>query len=75
MEVADPTPPQKPRYRMVARAEATAATTRSSAKAWLLLFRELHYGEITLDLVAARAGVTVQTVIRHLAPRRSWPLR
>ena len=59
----------KRRYRMGARAEATAATRRSIADAWIALFRELHYDEITLDLVAARAGVTVQTVIRHFGSK------
>jgi AcrR family transcriptional regulator len=54
---------------MSARAEATAATRKAIATAWLALFEELHYDEITLDLVAARAGVTVQTVIRHFGSK------
>jgi AcrR family transcriptional regulator len=52
-------------YRMGARAESTAATRRAIADAWLALFAERHYDELTLDMVAARAGTTVQTVIRH----------
>ena len=56
-------------YRMGARAEATAATRRAIADAFLELFTELHYDEVTLDLVAARAGVSVQTVIRRFGSK------
>src|SRR5688500_1335782 len=56
-------------YRMGARAESTAATRRSIAEAFLALFAEQHYGDITLDAVAARAGVAVQTVIRHFGSK------
>ena len=56
-------------YRMGARAEATAATRRAIADAWLALFAELHYDEITLDKVAARAGTTVQTIVRHFGSK------
>lgn len=56
-------------YRMGARAEATEATRSSIAGAWLALLRSLDYDEITLDLVAARAGVAVQTVIRHFGSK------
>src|SRR3954469_5568350 len=62
-------PPRKRQYRMGARAEATAATRRSIADAWVGLFGELHYDEITLDTVARRAGTTVQTVIRHFGSK------
>ena len=54
---------------MGARAESTAATRRSIADAFLALFAEQHYGDITLDAVAARAGVSVQTVIRHFGSK------
>jgi AcrR family transcriptional regulator len=54
---------------MRARAASTAATRRSIADAWLSVFTEVHYGEITLELVAARAGVSVQTVIRHFGSK------
>lgn len=60
---------EKRRYRMVARADAAAATRRSIADAWLALFSELHYDEITLEAVAERAGVTVPTVIRHFGSK------
>jgi len=56
-------------YRMGARAEATAATRRSITAAYLELFDERHYDEITLEMVAARAGTTVQTVIRHFGSK------
>jgi AcrR family transcriptional regulator len=56
-------------YRMVARAESAAATRSSIAGAWLALSTTLDYDEITLDLVAERAGVTVQTVIRHFGSK------
>jgi AcrR family transcriptional regulator len=59
----------KRRYQMAARADAAAATRSSIAGAWLALSHELDFDEITLDLVAARAGVTVQTVIRHFGAK------
>jgi AcrR family transcriptional regulator len=59
----------KRRYRMAARAQAAAATRLSIAGAWLALSHEFDYDEITLDVVAARAGVTVQTVIRHFGSK------
>ena len=54
---------------MGARADKTAATRDAITAAWLALFAERAYGEITLDLVAERAGVTVQTVIRHFGSK------
>jgi AcrR family transcriptional regulator len=69
METSSATSTGKRRYRMGARAEATAATRSSIAGAWLALLRSLDYDEITLDAVAARAGVTVQTVIRHFGSK------
>lgn len=56
---------------MGARAESTAATRRSIVDAFTVLFAEQHYGDITLDAVAARAGVSVQTVIRHFGSKDS----
>lgn len=56
-------------YRMTARAEAAAATRRAIAEAFLALFVELHYDELTLDQVAARAGTTVQTILRHFGSK------
>jgi AcrR family transcriptional regulator len=59
----------KRRYEMAARARTAAATRSSIAGAWLALSHELDYDEILLDVVAARAGVTVQTVIRHFGSK------
>jgi AcrR family transcriptional regulator len=56
-------------YRMVARAEATAATRAAIVDAFLALLRERDYDAITLDLVARGAEVTVQTVIRHFGSK------
>lgn len=71
MNTSAPVARPKRRYRMGARAAATAATRKSIADAWNELFRELQYDDITLDLVAARAGVTVQTVIRHFGSKEA----
>lgn len=54
---------------MAARAEATAATRRAIGDAFLALFEEVSYDELTLDLVADRAGVSVQTIIRHFGSK------
>jgi AcrR family transcriptional regulator len=59
----------KRRYQMATRARAAAATRSSIAGAWLALSHELDYDEIMLDVVAARAGVTAQTVIRHFGSK------
>ncbi|MGQ0637018.1 MAG: TetR/AcrR family transcriptional regulator [Planctomycetaceae bacterium] len=52
-------------YRQTARAESAAATGRRIIEAFLERLREQWYDEITLDCVAADAGVTVQTVVRR----------
>jgi len=52
-------------YRMKARAEAAEATRRKILEAVEIAFEELFYDEITLTEVARRAGVSVQTVLRH----------
>lgn len=52
-------------YRMVARAEAAAATAERILDAAIELFWEQPAGQISLDEVARRAGVSVQTVIRR----------
>jgi AcrR family transcriptional regulator len=54
---------------MRARAESTAATRQAIARAFLQLFTELHYEEITLDLVASRAGVSTPSVFRHFGSK------
>jgi AcrR family transcriptional regulator len=56
-------------YRMTARAEAAAATGERILDAATALFWEQPTDQIRLDEVAARAGVTVQTVIRRFGGR------
>jgi AcrR family transcriptional regulator len=52
-------------YRQTSRAEAAAATRQGIVDAFLNRLYAQWYDEITLDQVAADAGVTVQTVIRR----------
>lgn len=52
-------------YRMQARAQATEATRESILDAVEVAFEELLFDEITLAAIAERAGVSVQTVLRH----------
>lgn len=56
---------EKRKYKMTARAEATAATRERILAASEAAFDSLRVDEITLDWVAERADVSVQTVIRH----------
>src|SRR5919202_882778 len=56
-------------YRMVARAQAAEATARAIISAARRLFAELPYDEVSLPAVAADAGVTVQTVLRHFGSK------
>jgi AcrR family transcriptional regulator len=50
---------------MKARAEAAEATREKILDAVEVAFEELFYDEITLSEIAKRAGVSVQTVLRH----------
>lgn len=56
-------------YRMGARAEAAARTADGILAAAAALWRERPIDEITLDEIAARAGVSVRTVIRRFGSR------
>lgn len=56
--------PARP-YRMVARAASAAATAERILDAALEVFWERPSDQVSLDEVAGRAGVTVQTVIRR----------
>lgn len=56
-------------YRMQARAAATEATRQKVLVATEAAFDELPYDEITLAAIAKRAGVSVQTVLRHFDSR------
>src|SRR5215211_7516628 len=57
--------PQRRPYRMRARAEATAETGQRILEAVIELHRERFFDQVTLEDIAGRAGVTVQTVIRR----------
>lgn len=52
-------------YVMRERARATARTRDRILRSGVTLFAELPYAQLTLAKVAAHAGVSVQTVIRH----------
>ena len=66
----NPSALSRPRpYRMRARAEAAAETSRRILRAVLDLHLERFHDQITLEAVAQRAGVTVQTVLRHFGSR------
>jgi AcrR family transcriptional regulator len=54
---------------MTARAEAAEATARRLVEAMQTLFVERPFEEITLDEVARRAGVTLQTLLRHFGSK------
>ncbi len=56
-------------YRMQARADAVRATRRRILEAALRLFSERFFEDVSLDEVARRARVTVQTLIRHFATK------
>ena len=60
---------QRRPYRMVARAEAAAATGERILDAAVETFRELSAETFSLEEVARRAGVSVQTVIRRFGGR------
>lgn len=62
-------PPTKRPYRQVARAAATEATAERIVDAVVALFWEGPGATISLDAVAVRAGVSVQTVIRRFGGR------
>jgi AcrR family transcriptional regulator len=66
--MSDPERAKRP-YRMQARAEATAATQQRILAAAEAAFDELPLNELTLATVAERAGVSVQTVLRHFGSR------
>jgi AcrR family transcriptional regulator len=56
-------------YRMVARAESAAATAERILDAAVEVFWERPGEQVSLDEVARRAGVAVQTVIRRFGGR------
>ncbi len=56
-------------YRMKVRAEASEETGQRILEAAQQLFGELLYDHVSLQAVADRAGVGVQTVIRHFTSK------
>lgn len=63
-------PPAKRPYRMHARAAAAAATAERVVDAAVELFWEQPTDQLSLDEVARRAGVSVQTVIRRFESKQ-----
>lgn len=61
----------KRQYRMQARAKAAEATREKILDAVEVAFEELLFDEITLAAIAERAGVSVQTVLRHFESKDS----
>jgi AcrR family transcriptional regulator len=59
------TPIAKNKYHSPIRAEAEAFTHQRIISATLSLYTEKWLDQITLDEIAKRAGVSVQTVLRH----------
>jgi AcrR family transcriptional regulator len=57
------------KYTMGARARAVEETRRRIVDALIALAGERPFAEITLDLIAERAGVSVQTVLRQFGSR------
>jgi AcrR family transcriptional regulator len=56
-------------YRMGARAEAAEETRRRILDAAIELYTERYYDQVSLEDVAGRAGVTVQTVLRRFGSK------
>lgn len=65
LEAARPASPRRRPYRMVARAASAAATGERILDAAVEAFWEGPTVQLSLDAIALRAGVTVQTVIRR----------
>jgi AcrR family transcriptional regulator len=59
----------KRRYRMGARAESKAATGERILEAAIAVFDENPTSQVTMPAIAARAGVSVQTMMRHFGSR------
>ncbi|HEY7850198.1 MAG TPA: helix-turn-helix domain-containing protein, partial [Ktedonobacterales bacterium] len=57
------------RYRMTSRATAAAETAQRILRATTDLYMERWLEDLTLEEVAARAGVTVQTVLRRFGSK------
>src|SRR4051794_23437648 len=60
---------ERRRYRMTARAEATAATRERIVEAALRQFLEHWYDEVTIAGIAKAAGVSQQTIVNHFGSK------
>lgn len=69
MNIRSPSTTQKRRYRMDRRAVAARETSLRIIQATLALYVDRWLEDLTLDDVAARAGVTVQTVLRRFGSK------
>ena len=70
MNMSTGSKPSKRRYRMTMRAEATAATRERILEAAIAMFWEQPLVDISLEVVARRASVSLPTVIRHFGDRQ-----
>ncbi len=61
--------PEKRPYRMTSRAAAAEETGQRLIAAMQALFAERPYAEITIEAVAERAGVTLQTLLRRFGSK------
>jgi AcrR family transcriptional regulator len=62
-------PPASRSYRMTARAESAERTARKIIAAAVTLWHEISLEDVTLEAIAARAGVSVRTAIRRFGSR------
>ena len=62
-------PKEKRVYRLGVRAETAAETARSILRATIELYGERFYDQVSLEDIAERAGVTVQTLIRRFGSK------
>jgi AcrR family transcriptional regulator len=69
--MATTSPKGKRPYRMVKRAASTEQTRQRIIDVALKLWRERWYDEITLREVAARAGVSLRTVVNHFSAKEA----
>jgi AcrR family transcriptional regulator len=60
---------QQRSYHMRARARAAEATAQAITAAARVLFAEQPYDQVSLPVIAQRAGVTVQTVLRRFGSK------
>ena len=69
MKDASTESPRRRPYQMRARADAAAETGRRILEAVIELHRERFWDQVSLEDIAERAGVTVQTVIRRFGSK------